>query len=70
MSKARSPLRTLLAMGSTFVEAEETVEELMHEMASSDAIQARMDGVLLENFEGASCAASVLMLLKDYLSSL
>lgn len=68
LSKAPSPLKTLLSMGNTFVEADGAVKDLIHEMASSDAIQARMDGILLEKFEGGSHANS-LMLLKEYLRS-
>ncbi|XP_057770568.1 serine protease SPPA, chloroplastic-like isoform X2 [Salvia miltiorrhiza] len=67
LSRPTSPLEILRGMGNTFVEADEAVKHLMHEMESSDAVQARMDGILLERFEGASHAKSALALLKDYL---
>ncbi|PIN16764.1 hypothetical protein CDL12_10584, partial [Handroanthus impetiginosus] len=54
----------------TFAEADEAVKGLIHEIESSDAIQARMDGILLEKLEGASHAKSVLTLVKDCLRSL
>lgn len=70
LSRPPSPLEILSDMGNTFVEADEAVKDLMHEMESCDALQARMDGILLEKFEGASHANSALVLLKDYLKSL
>ncbi|KAL0462341.1 UNVERIFIED_CONTAM: Serine protease SPPA, chloroplastic [Sesamum latifolium] len=65
-----SPLEILRDMGNTFVEADEAVKDLIHEMTSSDAIQARMDGILLEKLEGATYANSALALVKHYLRSL
>lgn len=70
LSQPPSPLAMLSGMGDTFVEANEAVKDLIHEMESSDAIQARMDGILVEKFEGASHSNSVLALLKDYLKIL
>ncbi|KAK6128113.1 hypothetical protein DH2020_038144 [Rehmannia glutinosa] len=52
-----SPLEILREMGNTFVEADEAVKGLIdsvHEMAYSDAVQATMDGILLEKLEGSS----------------
>ncbi|KAK4409562.1 Serine protease SPPA, chloroplastic [Sesamum angolense] len=63
-----SPLEILRDMGNTFVEADEAVKDLIHEMTSSDAIQARMDGILFEKLEGATYANSALALVKNYLS--
>ncbi|KAL0318463.1 UNVERIFIED_CONTAM: Serine protease SPPA, chloroplastic [Sesamum angustifolium] len=57
-----SPLEILRDMGNTFVEADEAVKDLIHEMTSSDAIQARMDGILFEKLEGATYANSALEL--------
>ncbi|KAK4426910.1 Serine protease SPPA, chloroplastic [Sesamum alatum] len=65
-----SPLEILRDMGNTFVEADEAVKDLMHEMTSSEAIQARMDGILFEKLEGATYANSAMALVKDYLRSL
>ncbi|KAG6411146.1 hypothetical protein SASPL_129220 [Salvia splendens] len=70
LSQPPSPLEMLSGMGDTFVEANEAVKDLIHEMESSDAIQARMDGILVEKFEGVSYSNSVLSLLKDYLKIL
>ncbi|KAH6824242.1 signal peptide peptidase [Perilla frutescens var. hirtella] len=61
-----SPLEILRDMGNNFVEADEAVKDVIHEMASSDSIQARIDGILLQKFEGASYANSIFTLLKDY----
>lgn len=65
-----SPLEILREMGNTFVEADEAVKDLMHEMASSNAIQARMDGILFEKLEGDPYANPILTLIKDYVRSL
>ncbi|KAL3824791.1 hypothetical protein ACJIZ3_020820 [Penstemon smallii] len=65
-----SPLGILSNLANTVVEVDDTFKELLHEMASSDEIQARMDGILFEKLEGASYANSGLTLMKEYLRSL
>lgn len=45
-----SPFEIMSSLGNTFVEADEAVKDLIHEMQSTEAIQARMDGILLEKF--------------------
>ncbi|KAG8388005.1 hypothetical protein BUALT_Bualt02G0080100 [Buddleja alternifolia] len=66
-----SLLEILSNMGNSIIEADEAVKELVDEMASfDDAIQARMDGILFQKFDGTapSLANYVFNLIKDYLS--
>ncbi|XP_051116774.1 serine protease SPPA, chloroplastic-like isoform X1 [Andrographis paniculata] len=65
-----SPVELLQEMGNTMMEADEAVKDLMHEMATSDEIQARMDGSLFEKLAGSSAAQSTLTLIRDCLRSL
>lgn len=67
LSRPPSLLEILSGNVNNFVEADEVVKDVIHEMTSSDSIQARMDGILLQKFEGASYSNSVYTLLKDYL---
>ncbi|EYU38164.1 hypothetical protein ABFS82_04G140000 [Erythranthe guttata] len=55
--------------GSSVAEADKAIKELMQLMSSSDGIQARVDGIVLEQLDGASYANIIFTLLKDCLSS-
>ncbi|PIM97304.1 hypothetical protein CDL12_30227 [Handroanthus impetiginosus] len=56
--------------GSSIAKADEAIKELLQVMASSDGIQARMDGIMLEQLDGASYDSIIFALIKDYLSCL
>ncbi|PIM97225.1 hypothetical protein CDL12_30307 [Handroanthus impetiginosus] len=58
------------ALGSSIAKADEAIKELLEVMASSDGIQARMDGIMLEQLDGASHDSIIFALIKDYLSCL
>ncbi|XP_048231710.1 serine protease SPPA, chloroplastic isoform X2 [Ricinus communis] len=60
----------LSGVGSSIAGVDRTLKEVLQELSVSDGIQARMDGIMFQNLEGASYANPVLNLIKDYLSSL
>ncbi|XAR63859.1 hypothetical protein NMG60_11023988 [Bertholletia excelsa] len=60
----------LSGIGSSLVGVDRNLKELLHNLTSSDGIQARMDGIMFQQLEGASYASPFLTLIKDYLSSL
>ncbi|KAE9466086.1 hypothetical protein C3L33_02004, partial [Rhododendron williamsianum] len=47
-------------IGSTLVGMDMTLKDLLQELASSDGVQARMDGILFQKLEGASYDATLL----------
>ncbi|KAL7153025.1 hypothetical protein ABFS83_04G137200 [Erythranthe nasuta] len=55
--------------GSSVAEADKAIKELMQLVSSSDGIQARVDGIVLEQLDGASYANIIFTLLKDCISS-
>ncbi|XP_075107725.1 serine protease SPPA, chloroplastic isoform X5 [Nicotiana tabacum] len=59
----------LSGIGSSLVGADRTLKELLNDVASSDGIQARMDGVMFEKLGGAAYTNPLFMLIKDCLSS-
>ncbi|XP_060204892.1 serine protease SPPA, chloroplastic isoform X5 [Lycium barbarum] len=59
----------LSGIGSSLAGADRTLKELLNEVASSDGIQARMDGVMFEKLGGAAYTNPLFMLIKDCLSS-
>ncbi|XP_019189797.1 PREDICTED: serine protease SPPA, chloroplastic [Ipomoea nil] len=72
MSKPSPTLPEILSgVGSSLAGADRSLKELLNELASSDGIQARMDGIMFEKLEGAAAHGNpLLMLIKDCLSSL
>nr|GME21579.1 serine protease SPPA, chloroplastic [Ipomoea batatas] len=72
MSKPSPSLPEILSgVGSSLAGADRSLKELLNELASSDGIQARMDGIVFEKLEGAAAHGNpLLMLIKDCLSSL
>lgn len=59
----------LRGIGTTLVGVDKTLKELLQELTSSDEVQARMDGIMLERLEGCPHPNSILTLMKDFLSS-
>ncbi|KAI3463800.1 hypothetical protein Pfo_020463 [Paulownia fortunei] len=71
LSRPSTSLPEILGgLGSSLAEADKAIKELLHVMASSDGIQARMDGIMLEQLDGASYANIIFTLINDYLSTL
>lgn len=71
LSRPSPSLPELLSgAGSSMLGVERTLKELLESLASSEGIQARMDGIMLHKLEGASYANPFLNLIKDILSSL
>lgn len=60
----------LSGIGSSVVGVDRTLKGLLEDLTSSNGIQARMDGIMFQQLEGASFASPFLNLIKDYLSSL
>lgn len=46
------------------------LKQLADDLALSNGIQARMDGIMFEKLEGSTSSNPILTMLKDYLSSL
>lgn len=66
-----SPLDIISGFGNSLVEADKGIKELLQIMASSDGIQARMDGIMFEKLGGpVSSIGFVFTFIKDYLRSL
>lgn len=71
MSKPSPSLPEILSdIGSSMVGVDRTLKGLLEDLTSSNGIQARMDGIMFQQLEGASFASPFLNLIKDYLSSL
>lgn len=64
-----SVTEVLSGIGGSLAGADRTLKELLTEVASSDGIQARMDGVMFEKLGGAAYTNPLFMLIKDCLSS-
>ncbi|XP_010537423.1 PREDICTED: serine protease SPPA, chloroplastic [Tarenaya hassleriana] len=60
----------LSGIGSSVIGVERTLKELAEELTVGEGVQARMDGILLQQLTGDSSATAIITLLKDYLSSL
>ncbi|XP_059303780.1 serine protease SPPA, chloroplastic isoform X2 [Lycium ferocissimum] len=70
LSRPSASLPELLSgIGSSLAGADRTLKELLNDVASSDGIQARMDGVMFEKLGGAAYTNPLFMLIKDCLSS-
>ena len=70
LSRPSTSLPELLSgFGGSIAEADKAIKELLQIMASFDGIQARMDGIMLEQLEGRS-SVNIFTMIKDYLSSL
>ncbi|KAL3824792.1 hypothetical protein ACJIZ3_020821 [Penstemon smallii] len=71
LSRPSTSLPEILGgFSSSIVEADKTMKELLQVMASSDGIQARMDGIMIQQLDDSSYANLVFTLIKDCLSSL
>ncbi|VFQ87470.1 unnamed protein product [Cuscuta campestris] len=71
MSRPSPSLPEILSStGNSLVGVDRSLKELLSEMAFSDGIQARVDGIMLEKMEGAAHGVPLLRLIKDCLSSL
>ncbi|PIM97307.1 hypothetical protein CDL12_30223 [Handroanthus impetiginosus] len=69
LSRPSTSLPEILGgLGSSIAKADEAIKELLQVMASSDGIQARMDGIMLEQLDGSSYANIIFALIEDYLS--
>ncbi|KAI7985253.1 hypothetical protein LOK49_LG14G00351 [Camellia lanceoleosa] len=62
--------KILVGIGNTVVGVDRTLQELLQDLASSDEIQARMDGIMFQKLDGVSNSSPFFTLIKDYLSSL
>ncbi|KAJ1428125.1 Peptidase S49 [Sesbania bispinosa] len=60
----------LLGVGNSLVGVDRTLKELLQGLTFSDAVQARMDGIMFQTLEGSPYANPILSIIKDYLSSL
>ncbi|KAL8478749.1 hypothetical protein ACS0TY_030579 [Phlomoides rotata] len=60
----------LSGFGSSVAEADKAIREIVQIMTSYDGIQARMDGIMLEQPDGASHASIIFTMIKNYLRSL
>ncbi|CAK7323177.1 unnamed protein product [Dovyalis caffra] len=60
----------LSGIGSSVVGVERTLKELLQDLAFSNGVHARMDGILFQRLEEASYANPILTLIKDCLGSL
>ncbi|XP_027125102.1 serine protease SPPA, chloroplastic [Coffea arabica] len=59
----------LTGIGNSLVGADRILKQLLDELAVSDGIQARMDGIMFQKLEGADYSSPILTMLKDYLGS-
>ncbi|OIW15427.1 hypothetical protein TanjilG_12281 [Lupinus angustifolius] len=60
----------LFGVGNTFAGVDRTLKELLQGLTFSDGVQARMDGIMFQTLEGYPNANPILLIIKDYLSSL
>ncbi|XP_027180196.1 serine protease SPPA, chloroplastic-like [Coffea eugenioides] len=60
----------LTSVGNSLVRADRILKQLLDELAVSDGIQARMDGIMFQKLEGADYSSPILTMVKDYLGSL
>lgn len=71
LSRPSTSLPELLGgLGGSIAEADKATKELLQAMASTSGIQARMDGIMLEQLDGGSSVNIIFTAIKDYLSSL
>ncbi|CDP18677.1 unnamed protein product [Coffea canephora] len=57
-------------VGNSLVGADRILKQLLDELAVSDGVQARMDGIMFQKLEGADYSSPILTMVKDYLGSL
>ncbi|KAL3512357.1 hypothetical protein ACH5RR_025076 [Cinchona calisaya] len=58
-------------LGKSLVGADTTLKQLLDDLAFSDEIQARMDGIIMfQNLDGADYSSPILLMMKDYVGSL
>ncbi|WCJ22059.1 signal peptide peptidase [Euphorbia peplus] len=62
--------QVLSGIGSSITSVDITLKGLLQDLTFSDGVQARMDGIIFQQFEEASFSNPILTLIKDYLSSL
>lgn len=60
----------LSEMGNSVVGADRMLKQILDDLAVSDGIQARMDGIMFQKLDGADYSSPILMMMKDYLGSL
>ncbi|CAL0327598.1 unnamed protein product [Lupinus luteus] len=60
----------LLGAGNTLAGVDRTLKELLQGLTFGDGVQARMDGIMFQTLEGYPNANPILLIIKDYLSSL
>lgn len=71
MSQPSPTLPELVSgIGTTLLGLDQTMKGLLQELTISEGVQARMDGIIFERFEGASYTNPIFTLIKDYLGSL
>ncbi|KAI7985250.1 hypothetical protein LOK49_LG14G00354 [Camellia lanceoleosa] len=63
-------LEILVGISNIVVGVDRTLQELLQDLASSDEIQAWMDGIMFQKLDGVSNSSPFFTLIKDYLSSL
>lgn len=59
----------LIGIGNSLFGLDQTVKGVLQDLASSNGVQARVDGILFESLENASDDNPIFRLIKDYLSS-
>lgn len=69
LSRAPTLPVVLRGMGNSVLGVERRLKEQVQDLTFSDGIQARMDGIIFQRLEGASCADAIFNVIKDYLSS-
>lgn len=70
MSRPSPTLPELVSgIGATLLGLDKTMKGVLQELTISEGVQARMDGIIFERFEGDSYTNPIFTLIKDYLGS-
>ncbi|ERN05826.1 serine protease SPPA, chloroplastic [Amborella trichopoda] len=69
VTKSRPFAEVVGGIFASFLGLDGSMKDLWHELSSSEGVQARMDGIILEGIESSPLEDSILSLIKDYLSS-
>ncbi|KAF6140011.1 hypothetical protein GIB67_001752 [Kingdonia uniflora] len=71
LSRPSPTLPELLSgIGSSIIGLDQTVKGILQDITPSVGVQARMEGIVFEQFEGSSSSNPIFSLIKDYLSSI
>lgn len=70
MSRPSPSLPEVLSGIGSLAGVDRKLKGLLEDLTFADGVQARMDGIMFQRFEGASYANPILNLIKDYLSSI